>query len=70
MKTKIIEAALKEMEISKIAVMTGANGEIVGQMIFGRPVSKSILEYKDLVEIAMIVSLMGTLIENGSRSKS
>ncbi|MBQ3296145.1 hypothetical protein IJI79_01850 [Candidatus Saccharibacteria bacterium] len=68
--SKLNATALKEMEISKIAVMTGANGEIVGQMIFGRPVSKSILEYKDLVEIAMIVSLMGTLIENGSRSKS
>ena len=61
---------LKEADISKIAVMTGAHGKIVGQMIFGRPVSKTILENKDLVEITMIVSLMGTLIENGGRSKS
>lgn len=61
---------LKDNDISRIAVMSGANGEIVGQMIFGRPISKATLEHKDLVEISMIVSLMGTLIENGSRSKS
>lgn len=61
---------LKEADISRVALMTGANGKVVGQMVFGRPISKSILEHKDLVEITMIVSLMGTLVENGSRSKS
>lgn len=61
---------LKEMDISKVAVMTGANGEVVGQMIFGRPVSKVSLEQKDLAETAMIVSLMGTILEDGGRSKS
>ena len=58
---------LKSSEISRIAVLTGANGEALGQMIFGRPVSKSNLDHKDLVEISMIISLMGTIIEDGSR---
>ena len=58
---------LKDSEISRVAVMTSASGEVLGQMIFGKPVSKSALDHKDLVEIAMIVSLMGTMIEDGSR---
>lgn len=61
---------VKECEISRIAVLAGANGEIVGQMVFGRPTTKTTLEHKDLVEIAMIASLMGTMIEDGGRSKS
>lgn len=65
--TKINIADLKESDVSRVAVLTGPNGEIVGQMIFGRPASKSALDHKDLVEIAMIASLMGTIIEDGSR---
>ena len=65
--TKLNLAELKESDISRVAVLTGANGEAVGQMIFGRPASKSALDHKDLVEIAMIASLMGTIIEDGSR---
>ena len=58
---------LKEADVSRVAVLTSAGGEVIGQMIFGRPASKSALDHKDLVEIAMIVSLMGTIIEDGSR---
>lgn len=59
--------SLKEADISRIAMLTSASGEPMGQMIFGRPSSKTALDHKDLVEIAMIVSLMGTIIEDGSR---
>ena len=65
--TKLNIAELKESDISRVAVLTGASGEVVGQMIFGRPASKSALDHKDLVEIAMIASLMGTIIEDGGR---
>ena len=58
---------LKESDISRVAVITSASGEVLGQMIFGRPASKSALDHKDLVEIAMIIGLMGTIIEDGSR---
>lgn len=58
---------LKESNISKIATITSVNGEALGQMIFGRSASKPTLDHKDLVEIAMVVSLMGTIIEDGSR---
>lgn len=57
----------KESNITKIAVITSASGDMLGQMIFGRPISKPTLTHKDLVEIAMIVSLMGTIIEDGGR---
>lgn len=59
---------LKEADVSRVAVLTSAGGEVVGQMIFGRPASKAALDHKDLVEIAMIVSLMGTMIEDGRRN--
>ena len=59
--------SLKESEISRVALLTSAGGEVVGQMIFGRPASKSALDRKDLAEIAIIVSLMGTIIEDGGR---
>lgn len=58
---------LKESEITRIATLTSANGEVLGQMIFGHQPAKTNLDHKDLVEIAMVVSLMGTIIEDGSR---
>lgn len=60
-------ALIKEADISRVAVITSASGEVIGQMIFGKPVSKSALDHKDLVEISMVVSLMGTIIEDGGR---
>ena len=60
-------ALIKEADISRVAVITSASGEVIGQMVFGKPVSKSALDHKDLVEISMIVSLMGTIIEDGGR---
>lgn len=65
--TKLDIEGLKESEVSRVAILTSANGEAIGQMIFGHPASKGALDHKDLVEIAMIVSLMGTIIENGGR---
>ena len=57
----------EECEVSKIAVVTDTNGEIIGQMVFGRPTSKQTLDKKDLTDMEMIISLMGTMIENGGR---
>ena len=67
---RLNENELSEADISRIAVIAGANGDIVGQMIYGHPVSKSTLDSRDLAEITMITSLMGTIIEDGRRSKS
>ena len=65
------DEALKSADITRIAILTGASGEMIGQMIFGKPTSKTALEHKDLVEIQTIVSLMGIIIEDGGRgSKS
>lgn len=58
---------LKDSEVSRVAVITSASGEVLGQMIFGKPISKSALDHKDLVEIAMVVGLTGTIIEDGGR---
>ena len=68
--SKISDETMKESEISEIAIMTGGNGEAVGLMIFGKPTSKVKLEQKDLIEMSMVVSLMGIIIEDGRRSKS
>ena len=65
--SKLNQDAVKEADISKVAVLAGANGEIMGQMIFGHPLYKTNLLHKDLVEMAMIASLIGTMIEDGTR---
>lgn len=64
---KLNKDLVNESEISRVAILTNASGEMIGQMIFGRPASKAILCHKDLVEIAMVTSLMGTIIEDGIR---
>lgn len=65
--SRLGENVLKDFEISRVGVMVGANGDVAGQMVFGKPVSRANLEHKELVELAIIVSLMGTLIEDGRR---
>ena len=57
----------KELEISRVGVMTNANGEVIGQVILGKPTTKTTLDRKDLTEVEMIFNLIGVVIENGSR---
>ena len=57
----------EEYEVSRVAIITDTNGEVIGQMVFGRPTSKATLDKRDLTDIEMVVSLMGTIIENGGR---
>lgn len=54
-------------EIARIGVLTNAKGGIIGQMVFGKPISKTNLDRKDLTEVEMIVNLMAVVVENGSR---
>lgn len=68
--TEKLGVAAKEYSISRVALMTDANGNPIGQMVFGEPSTKSKLEHKDLVETAMIVNLIETMVEDGRRSKS
>ncbi|MDO4753009.1 MAG: hypothetical protein Q4A36_02160 [Candidatus Saccharibacteria bacterium] len=63
-------SAIKDFNISRIAVLTGSNGEVIGQMIFGKSDVKSSLDNKELAKIMMIVSLIGVIIEDGGRSNS
>ena len=57
----------KELEISRVGVMTNANGEVVGQVILGKPTTKTKLDRKDLTEVEMIFNLIAVVIENGGR---
>ncbi len=58
---------VRENGIYKIAILSGANGDIIGQVILGRPTTKTTLDRKDIVETEMIISLIGTMIGNGRR---
>lgn len=64
---KLDSSVVRENGISRIAVMTNANGDMIGQVVFGKPTTKSTLDRKDLVDVEMVVNMMGTMIENGSR---
>lgn len=64
---KLSPDIVKKYNISRIATLVGGNGEILGQLVLGKPTTKSSLDRKDLTEIEMIISLMAVLVENGSR---
>lgn len=64
---KLEKDVVRENGISRIAVMTNANGDMIGQVIFGKPTTKAVLDAKDLVDIEIVVNMMGTMIENGGR---
>lgn len=60
----------KAAGVLRVAVMTDTNGDKIGQMVFGKPTTKTTLDREDVARTEMIVNLMGTMIENGGRSKS
>lgn len=57
-----------ELDISRVGVLTNTNGERIGQVILGKPTSKSKLDKKDLAEVEMIFNLITVMVENGSRN--
>ncbi len=66
--TSEIEAEVaQEYNITRVAMITNTNGEEIGQVVFGKPISKATLDRKDLADVEMIVSLIGAMIENGGR---
>ena len=58
---------MQTAEISRVGVLTNTNGDVIGQMIIGKPLTKTSLSRQDLTEIEMIVNLMAVVVENGSR---
>ena len=58
---------VRELEISRIGIITNGAGDVIGQVILGKPASKSLLDKDDLMEIEMIMSLMAIVVGNGSR---
>ncbi len=58
---------VRDNGIYRVAILSGANGDIIGQVVLGRPTTKTTLDRKDVVETEMIISLIGTMIGNGGR---
>lgn len=50
-----------------VAMLLDTNGEMVGQMILGKPVGKVNLDRQEQAEVEMIISLIGTMMEDGGR---
>ena len=57
-----------EYGVYRVAMLMGANGDPIGQVLLGKPTTKSSLDRQDEAEVEMILSLVGTMIENGNRS--
>ena len=53
--------------VYRVGVLSGANGEMVGQVILGRPTMRGEVDKTDWVEIEMVMSLVGTIVENGGK---
>ena len=65
--TNLDAKVVRENGIYRVAVLSGANGDMIGQVILGRPTTKTTLDRKDIVETEMIISLIGTMVGNGRR---
>lgn len=63
----ISKETMRELEISRIGIITDGAGDEIGQVILGKPASKTLLDKKDLMEVEMIMSLMAIAVGNGSR---
>ena len=51
--TNLDQSTIKELDISRIGIITDAAGEEIGQIILGKPAAKTLLDKKDLMEIEM-----------------
>lgn len=63
-------AVAKDAGILRVAAMADTQGEEIGQVVFGKPTTKATLDREDIARTEMVVNLIGTMIENGGRSKS
>ncbi|MBR2839939.1 hypothetical protein IKE82_01250 [Candidatus Saccharibacteria bacterium] len=59
--------AARELEISRIGIITDAAGDEIGQIILGKPATKALLDKRDLMEIEMVISQVAIVVGNGSR---
>lgn len=61
------EETIKDLDISHIGIITDAAGDEIGQIILGKPATKTLLDKKDLMEIEMVISQVAIVVGNGSR---
>lgn len=54
-------------DISRVAVLYDKNHKVMGQMIFGKKLSKLELSRKDLIEYETLINLTAMVIEDGCR---
>ena len=64
---KLGKTMIAKNGIYKVAMLVDTNGEMIGQVLLGKPTTKANLDRNDLAEVEMILSLMGTMLENGGR---
>lgn len=57
---------VKDYDVYRVAMLMGANGDMVGQVVLGKPTAKANLDQQDEAEVVMILSLIGTMMESGS----
>ena len=56
-----------EYGVYRVAMLMGANGDVIGQVLLGKPTTKTNLDRQDEAEVEMILSLIGTMVESGDR---
>lgn len=54
---------LNNLDINAVAELRDAKGNVFGQFIFGKPLSKAKFERRDLVQLEMIINLVATVLD-------
>ena len=56
-----------EYGIYRVAILYGTSGDVIGQVVLGRPVAKPTLDKQEKAEAEMILTLVGMMLESGSQ---
>ena len=60
----------QKLDLSAIAALRTSGGKTFGQVMVGKPLSKTSFTRQDLVQVETIINLVAVIIDSGSRRKA
>lgn len=68
--TKSVQKILDETNLKAVAELYNAKGKPFGQIIVGKPLGKSTMEHRDLIQLEMIINLVASVIDSGKHLRA
>ena len=61
---------MDETNLKAVAELYNAKGKPFGQIIVGKPLGKSTMEHRDLIQLEMIINLVASVIDSGKHLRA